>query len=108
MHLRFSEVRGNRNPYIMMECRPAEVSSAAHSSVTSTAPASEWKIKCRKCRQQLLQQLEEVEEGAAADPAVYSLPEEGLPDWINAAIEEVSRLVTTRFADWYRYRKTSL
>jgi hypothetical protein len=64
-------------------------------STSSAVAATERKLKCRKCRHQLLQQppqqlVEEEEKGPAAESAaVYSLQEDLLPDWINTAVEQV-------------------
>lgn len=77
-----------------------ELAAAAATSTNSCSgaalTAAERKLKCRKCRQELLQQpphrlLEEEDEGAAGGAetaAVYSLQEEVLPDWIDTAIEQ--------------------
>jgi hypothetical protein len=77
----------------MAECAPVEMSTA---STSSSVAATERKLKCRKCRHQLLQQPpqqlveEEEEKGPAAEAAaVYSLQEDLLPDWINTAVEQV-------------------
>jgi len=81
----------------MTDCAPAEATAAPVFQTSAVCSSAERKLKCRKCRHQLLQEpphqlFEEQEEGGGtgADAAVYSLQEEGLPDWINAAIEQVS------------------
>jgi hypothetical protein len=79
----------------MAECSPAE---GAASLPTSNSSHAERKLKCRKCRQLLLEQPPyqlSVEEGQGEAAAVYSLHDEDLPQWVNAAIEQVERLTRT-------------
>ena len=85
----------------MAECAPMDVSTPPAVSTTDSCPSSsaDRKLKCRKCRQLLLQQpphqlvLDEGVEGVVEAAAVYSLQEEEMPDWINTAIEQANKLL---------------